>query len=172
MIKPNRRFFLAVFIAVVVLLMTPRAWAQSAGAPASSAPMPAKVDQPKTSESASSETPAIDPDVKQWFLEQQKPRLPYNLQDVDVLTGKTREAERLADFPNYGWQAWSPAMMGYGSFMNGRWDSRFSSRFFSPGFSFWGTGRGARGGAFFFGPRRFRPFAFGNNMPRFGHGRR
>lgn len=160
------------FVVVAVALGSACVWSQSTVPASPATPQSAKIDEAKTPEKAVTETPAIDPDVKRWFLEQQKPRLPYNPQDVEVLTGRAREAERMAEYPNYGWGPWAPFQAGSAPFMNGQWRGRYSSPFFSQRFTLWGGARGLRGGAFLFGPTLFRPFSFGTNAQRPGNRRR
>jgi hypothetical protein len=143
--------------------------AQSTASSNPTSPQPAKTEgqSPATS---SSEIPAIDPDVKQWFLERMRVRRPYDPRDVEILTGRTREAERLADYQGNGAGYWPPPFGGgYGDFAWGPGSPGFRSPFASSGFllfrnrrnSFFpGNSFGLGGAGFFFGRPFFQPFGF------------
>lgn len=148
-------------------------WAQSPGT-SSSSPAPAAKAEPARADpqapgAASSEIPSIDPDVRQWFLERMRVRRPYDPRDIDVLTGRTREGDRLADFQTNGLGYWPPLGIGYGNSSWGPWSPGFRSPFASSSFLlfrnrhnafFLGNSFGFGGGGFFFGRPFFHPFAF------------
>lgn len=105
------------------------------------------------------ESPAIHPDVKQWFLEKNRvERPPYDPRDVDLLTGKGREADRLDEYQRYGSGYWPPFGYGYGGFPGGTWDSRPHSRFAMPGFFLFGSRHRIPGDGFLFGRPFFQSF--------------
>ncbi|MBZ5553572.1 MAG: hypothetical protein LAO21_12685 [Acidobacteriia bacterium] len=148
-------------------------WAQSA-APSNPSSVPATKGEPAKADTqppgaSSSEIPSIDPDVKQWFLERMRVRRPYDPRDIDVLTGRTREGDRLADFQMNGLGYWPPLSIGFGNSSWGPGRSRFRSPFASSSFLLFGNRRNAfslgnsfgfGGGGFFFGRPFFQPFAF------------
>ncbi|MDD5541592.1 MAG: hypothetical protein PHX83_00280 [Acidobacteriia bacterium] len=110
--------------------------------------------------------PEINPDVKQWFLEKNPPRKPFDPHDVDVLTGKTRAGDQ-------PWPIWNSGVlapldpMGFPSRPFGRWNSPFPRFFATPRFFLFGGARFNQGG-FFFGSPLFRPFGSGRNFGHFG----
>lgn len=125
---------------------------------------------PKPSDAAPTPAPAIDPDVKQWFLEKMKERRPLDPKDIDVLTGRSREAQAQSEYQNFGQGFW-PSYYGYGPWVDGRWNSPFGSHFVSPGFFLFGNRRGLGNHVFFFNPPFFRPFGFFGHNTGPWHGR-
>lgn len=146
-------------------------------------PSPEKTTPPSKTESANEppkpmqtnprETPAIHPDVKQWFMEKNRVERPaYDPKDVDVLTGKGREADKLGEYQQYGSGYWPPFGYGYGGFPGGTWDSRSRSRFAMPGFFLFGSRHRNFRDGFFFGRPFFQPFQPHSNDRGNWNGRR
>jgi hypothetical protein len=155
---------------VVVLLATGALWAQTAN-PSSPISTPAKSeeakDNSKQSSTAALETPAIDPDVKQWFLEKMKQRLPADPKDVETLTGRARDAENVARYPNYGYGLMAP-YWGGSPWDYSRGNPEYRSRFAMPGFFLFGNRFGDGGNRLLVGNPFFLPFGStsGNLRPR------
>jgi hypothetical protein len=174
----NRRFLWIVMLgwATFFLACVTFLWAQAPAEP-SQKPTTPPTEPEKPSVKPESSTPAqipeLDPDVKQWFLENHPPQKPFDPQDVDVLTGKTRPTENQ-------WPLWNGVPMGpawgtgYRSGFSNRWNSSFPMFFASPRFSLFGDSFGFGAGRFnnrslFFGPPLFRPFGAGGfSGHRFG----
>ncbi len=148
--------------------------AQSPSSPPQS-PVRSKTDEakevPKSTAGSPTETPTIDPDVKQWYLERLKQRLPYDPKDVEILTGRYRDSERMMDYFNNGFGFWGSTAWGFYPDRGGQWRSQFQSPFMSPGFFLFGNRQAFRGGSFFFAQPFFRPFNFGGSGRRSWGGR-
>lgn len=173
MIHRIHRLIAVLLTVLSVGLFTGFEWAQSAGTSSPSPAPPAKSEPAKADaqspETSSSEVPSIDPDVRQWFLERMRVPHPYDSRDVDVLTGRTRESDRLAEYQTNGMGYWPPLGYGFGDSSWGPWSPGFRSPFASSSFFlfrnrrnpfFLGNRFGFGGGGFFFGRPSFQPFAF------------
>lgn len=147
---------LAVLIfASILFAVSGCVWAQ---ATPPSLQRPSAAEQSKSAPPATEATPspAIDPDVKQWFLERMRQRRPYDPKDVEVLTGRARDLEQERE-AQYRWNSWTPYALGAGTPYGGRWNA-----FDRPGF--------ARPEFFFFGHSHFGLEGFFFGRPFFGAG--
>jgi hypothetical protein len=173
MIHRMLRLMGALVMVLVVVMCARVQVAQSTASSEPASPQGVKDEPAKTNgqspATSSSEIPAIDPDVKQWFLERMKVRRPYDPRDVDILTGRTREAERMNDYQANGAGYWLPFRGGYGDMSWGPWSRGFHSPFASSSFLlfrnhrhsfFLGNSFGLGGAGFFFGRPFFRTFGF------------
>lgn len=175
-----RGWEILVAVMVVGLCLNP-CWAQSTGTSQSAPTPPAKQEAVRTNGQIpgpdASEVPALDPDVRQWFLEHMRVQRPYDPRDVYILTGRDRQAEGWNEYQAYG-MGFGPLYGGYGW---SPWGRSMRSPFASSGFFLFGRGRnfftlgnssGFGNGGFFFGGPFFRPFgSFGGTLGR-SQGRR
>lgn len=110
-------------VASILFVVSGYVWAQ-ATPPSSQRPFSAEQSKsaPPATEAAPSPASAIDPDVKQWFLERMRQRRPYDPKDVEVSTGRARDLEQERE-AQYRWNSWAPYALGAGTPYAGRWNA-------------------------------------------------
>ena len=135
------RWMLAVLAGLVVLFFISSLEAQTGGTPPQQSPV--KGEEPQAAgkgESSEKAAPAIDPDVQQWFLEKLRKQNPLDPRDVEILTGRTRDGERV-EFQRYDMGYWFPPPWVAGSGQRDLREPALRSLFLRPGFMLFGKHR-------------------------------